>query len=756
LGSCAPAQDPLIGHLKVKMNADQSNCDTMGEALKAKDAAERKFHARNFKGARRSAIKAHNLCPSLEGISQMVATLEVHLASESKIDGESDWYRILSLSSSADEEEVKKQYKSLALLLHPDKNKSVGGETAFKLVSEAWSVLSDKSRKMVYDQKVRDHSIVNGANGLYTYDKKANKRARKNSAAASAAAESTIRPPGVDTFWTSCNHCRMQYEYLRIYLNHNLLCPNCQNAFMAVETGYPSNGSSSFSWSTKPPPQKKHSTIDHSYNSTSRTSSIPGTGHGVYQQENTYEAYNNQTFQFNQYTKTTDASAYNTHTLEKAKRKNEENHIYSYFPNANEYQSGRGRHSNRRRNNSNGYAYVGCTGETLPATAATTVTADAERVSGINADVTFGERYRSAVSGRKANVLREIFQLDTRGLLIEKAKAAICEKLQDSSISTSTHFAVKGEAERQEKCAENNLKVNGILSYNPMKKCKISNTKDAGVGIPATDENNLEQKRVPVHIDVPDPDFHDFDKDRMERAFSNDQVWATYDSEDGMPRLYAMVQKVISLKPFRIKMSFLNSKSNSELAPISWIASGFTKTCGDFRVGRYQITETVNIFSHRVNWTKGPRGIIRITPKKGDTWALYRNWSPDWNELTPDDVIYKYEIVEVIDDFTEEQGVNVIPLLKVAGFKAVFHRFTGPDVVRRIPKEELFRFSHRVPSRLLTGEERNNAPKGCHELDPAATPVDLLKVITDVKEDPVLGVSMQNSTSLASGLATAS
>lgn len=78
--------------------------------------------------------------------------------------------------------------------------------------------------------------------------------------------------------------------------------------------------------------------------------------------------------------------------------------------------------------------------------------------------------------------------------------------------------------------------------------------------------------------------------------------------------------------------------------------------------------------------------------------------------------------------------MTVIPLLKVAGFKAVFHRRTDSDVVRRIPKEELFRFSHRVPSRLLTGEEGNNAPKGCHELDPAATPVDLLKVITEVKE----------------------
>ncbi|KAK3154181.1 hypothetical protein QOZ80_2BG0187280 [Eleusine coracana subsp. coracana] len=729
------------------MSADVSTCDTMDEALRAKDAAERKFHARNMKGALRSAIKAQNLCPSLEGISQMVATLEVHLASESKIDGESDWYRILSLSASADEEEVKKQYKKLALLLHPDKNKSVGGEAAFKLVSDAWSVLSDKSRKMLYDQKKRDHSVVNGANGLYTYDKKANKRARKNAAAAaaaaSAAAEANIRPPGVDTFWTSCNRCRMQYEYLRIYLNHNLLCPNCHHAFMAIETGYPSNGTNSpFSWSTKSQQQKNHATAEHSYNSASRSSSIPGTGHGVYQQENTYEAYNNQSFQFSQYPKTTEAAAYGTQTSEKTKRKHEDNYIYSYFPSTNEYPSGRGRHSNRRRHISNDYASVDCNGDTLTATAGATVIADAGRINGINANGTSGERYRSAVSGRKANVLREIFQLDTRGLLIDKAKAAIREKLQGLNISTSNRFAEKREAERKEKHGENSLKVNnGFISDNPIKKRKIYNTKDVDVEIPATDEKNPEQKRVTVSIDVPDPDFIDFDKDRTERAFGNDQVWATYDSEDGMPRLYAMVQKVISLKPFRIRMSFLNSKSNSELAPINWIASGFTKTCGDFRVGRYQITETVNIFSHKVNWTKGPRGIIKITPKKGDTWALYRNWSSDWNELTPDDVIYKYEIVEVIDDFTEEQGVNVTPLLKVAGFKAVFHRLTGPDVVRRIPKEELFRFSHQVPSRLLTGEERNNAPKGCHELDPAATPVHLLKVITDVKDDAVLGIS---------------
>ncbi|NP_001130345.1 uncharacterized LOC100191440 [Zea mays] len=537
----------------------------------------------------------------------------------------------------------------------------------------------------------------------------------------------------------------MQYEYLRIYLNHNLLCPNCHNAFLAVETGFPCNGSSSsFSWSTKQQPQQNHNSTKHSYGSTSRTSSIPGTGHGGYQQDNAYDSYNNQGFQWNQYSKTTPAAgtnAYGTHALEKQRKKHDESYSYNYSESGNLYvhekaASRRGRFSKRRRHNYDTYTTVDFGGDNKETVAASTeptaVFTDVGRVNGTSA-----ERFRSAVSGRRANVLGEITQIDTRSLLLEKAKATVRKKLQELNITSSSRFAERRGSEGKLNPCGNNIKVNGVLSDKPGKGVKLCSSRSIEIQVPDTDDKNPEQRRVPVSIDVPDPDFHDFDKDRTEKAFDSDQVWATYDSEDGMPRLYVMVQKVLSMRPFRIRMSFLNSKSNIELAPISWVASGFQKTCGDFRVGRYQVSETVNIFSHRVSWTKGPRGVIRIVPQKGDTWALYRNWSPDWNELTPDDVIYKYEIVEVVDDFTEEQGLTVIPLLKVAGFKAVFHRHMDPKEVRRIPKEGLFQFSHRVPSRLLTGEEGNNAPKGCHELDPAATPVDLLKVITELKEDAV-------------------
>uniref|UniRef100_A0ACD5U9L9 Uncharacterized protein n=1 Tax=Avena sativa TaxID=4498 RepID=A0ACD5U9L9_AVESA len=735
----------------------------MDDAVKARTIAESKFHVRDLRGARKYAVKAQNLCPSLDGISQMVSTLEVHLAADSKIDGECDWYRILSLGAFADEEDVKKQYRKLALQLHPDKNKSVGAEEAFKLISEAWSVLSDTSRKAIYDQKRSDHSVVNVTNGMYTYDKKATKRARKNAAAAAsaaaaaaaaAAAEATTRPAGVETFWTSCNRCRMQYEYLRMYLNHNLLCPNCHHAFMAVETGFPCNGSSSsFSWSTKQQTQNhNNNSTKHSYGSASRTSSIPGTGHGGYQQDSTYDSYNTQSFQWNQYSNTTPTAgtnAYSAHSSEKPSKKNEESYTYNYPASGNTCDpeittSRRGRFAKRRRH-SNDYSavdYGGDNKETVVASTETIAFADVGRVNGTSV-----EKLRSAVSVKRANVLREISQIDTRCLLIEKAKEAIRGKLQELSMASCSRVAEKRKSEGKIYPSDSNIKANGFLSGKPGKGLKLCNSVSVNTQVPATatDEKNPEQKRVPVSIDVPDPDFHDFDKDRTERAFYSDQVWATYDSEDGMPRLYAMVQKVLSMKPFRIRMSFLNSKSNIELAPINWVASGFQKTCGDFRVGRYQITETVNIFSHKVSWTKGPRGIIRIIPQKGDTWALYRDWSPDWNELTPDDVIYKYEIVEVIDDFTEEEGLTVIPLLKVAGFKAVFHRHMDPKEVRRVPKGELFRFSHQVPSRLLTGEEGKNAPEGCHELDPAATPVDLLKVITEVKEEETLQTAKEGN-----------
>ncbi|EFJ21273.1 hypothetical protein SELMODRAFT_72972, partial [Selaginella moellendorffii] len=65
--------------------------------------------------------------------------------------GDHDWYAILRLDPRADDATIRTQYKKMALVLHPDKNRMNGAEEAFKLVNEAWTLLSDKNKKMIYD-----------------------------------------------------------------------------------------------------------------------------------------------------------------------------------------------------------------------------------------------------------------------------------------------------------------------------------------------------------------------------------------------------------------------------------------------------------------------------------------------------------------------------------------------------------------------------------------------------------------------------
>ncbi|THU55546.1 hypothetical protein C4D60_Mb11t07720 [Musa balbisiana] len=345
---------------------------------------------------------------------------------------------------------------------------------------------------------------------------------------------------------------------------------------------------------------------------------------------------------------------------------------------------------------------------------------------------------------RHDNLGREFSHMDIRTMLIEMSKLAIDKKIAEWKCHCE--IDAKENAKKKQKLGETDKEevndvVHGDATNQDRSVESVTNTKQFTIEKNSSDVQSADsdnENNEPVSIDVPDPDFHDFDHDRSERSFGSDQIWATYDDEDGMPRYYALVQQVISLKPFKVRMSFLTSRSNSEFGPLNWVASGFAKTCGDFRIGRYEVNDTVNIFSHKVKWEKGPRGVIKIIPRKGETWALYRNWSPKWNEHTPDDIIYKYDMVEVLEDYSEEEGVSVIPLAKVSGFRTVFRRHMDPKESKRIPKEEMFRFSHQVPSYLLTGEEAENAPKSFFELDPAATPLELLQIICESKKEVAL------------------
>src|SRR3989344_2112586 len=60
-----------------------------------------------------------------------------------------DYYKILGVDRGASEEEIKKAFRKLAHVHHPDKKG--GDEAKFKEASEAYAVLSDKAKRRQYD-----------------------------------------------------------------------------------------------------------------------------------------------------------------------------------------------------------------------------------------------------------------------------------------------------------------------------------------------------------------------------------------------------------------------------------------------------------------------------------------------------------------------------------------------------------------------------------------------------------------------------
>lgn len=68
------------------------------EAIRARDIAEKKYAAQDFVGAKKFVLKAQRLFPDLDGISQMLAVLDVHHVAQTKVSSNDlDWYGILQV-----------------------------------------------------------------------------------------------------------------------------------------------------------------------------------------------------------------------------------------------------------------------------------------------------------------------------------------------------------------------------------------------------------------------------------------------------------------------------------------------------------------------------------------------------------------------------------------------------------------------------------------------------------------------------------
>ena len=83
-----------------------------------------------------------------------------------------DYYKILGIEQDADSESIKKAYKRLAKLHHPDLNPDdiESSEQKFKEINEAYHVLIDVNERKKYDQFGADFEQLGGGGARFEGD----------------------------------------------------------------------------------------------------------------------------------------------------------------------------------------------------------------------------------------------------------------------------------------------------------------------------------------------------------------------------------------------------------------------------------------------------------------------------------------------------------------------------------------------------------------------------------------------------------
>ncbi|KAF2020443.1 TPR-like protein [Aaosphaeria arxii CBS 175.79] len=118
----------------------------------------------NWEEAAREYKAIHEANPSEPGIARDIRNAELELKKSKR----KDYYKILGIEKDATEQEVKKAYRKLAIVHHPDKNP--GDEEAaerFKEIQEAHETLSDSQKRARYDsgEDLIDPSDMFGGGG---------------------------------------------------------------------------------------------------------------------------------------------------------------------------------------------------------------------------------------------------------------------------------------------------------------------------------------------------------------------------------------------------------------------------------------------------------------------------------------------------------------------------------------------------------------------------------------------------------------
>ena len=700
------------------------------EALRAVQIAESKMQGGDFEGGLKFAMKAKKMYADVENIAQILTVCEVHIAAQNKLSGGSDmdWYAILQAGQLADEATIKKQYRKLALLLHPDKNKFAGAEAAFKLIGQANAVLGDQAKRSLYDMKYKV-SVRPAAPKTSSYQSNGNAFGAKHDGNATnyqnnSFSNSTFwnvrQQAEPQIFWTSCKHCNTKCQYYKNFLNATLRCPKCWNSF---------------------------------------------TGHDLGQQDvppvYTWASCNNQ------------KEAPKHSQPQPASESNGGGHADNFVPVPMKKcaAAGVGGYGKGRKSN-DGFAATGRAKGNVPASKGTKATESrtstnvgSKRVRQSAPDSRGGFNTGSGNDVKDANVQEngvDPSRLNARRSSRQKPHVSYVESDDTDDFESPSKKPRQNESfdtnefEKRKEPASGGLSNDnnpvgsaaGVVSQNKEVRNKINGPSqeaflqnkskieqsyvqkemfksDPGLKTPKEDNCSPLNSNVPSDTEVIrclDAEFNDFEKDKAEDCFAVNQFWAIYDSTDAMPRFYALIKKVAS--PFKLRITWLEPDPDNE-GEVGWHDADLPIACGKFSFGDSQNVTDRSMFSHRIHCIKGSgKGSYLVYPKKGETWAIFRDWDFHWSSNPEKHSKYEFEYVEILSDFTENVGIEVAYLSKVNGFVSLFQRTKKIGIITfHVLPNELYRFSHRIPSYKMTGNERKGVPRGSFELDPAAMPM---------------------------------
>ncbi|KAK9069457.1 hypothetical protein SSX86_011361 [Deinandra increscens subsp. villosa] len=719
------------------------------EALRAKKIAEEKMVNNDFEGARKIALKAKQLFPELDNISQLITVCEIHCVAQKKIYGSAkDLYAILQVDNVADETTIRKQYRKLALLLHPDKNKFPGAEAAFKLVGEANMTLSDKGKRSIYDIKCREPAaafatkIQNSQKNQTSYAGQQTKAKTVPSSqfnGANHGQQTTSKASIRLTFWTYCPFCQSKYEYLREFVNKALRCQHCSKLFIGYDIGpqgpdreasFVNGKVQNVNLGPKPVSQQKKG-------------GEVGKGKGKKQKDGQFSS------NFD-HKRTED-----TRMKQEGVTKPKVNSVQKPTVTAKGTHKKRGRkvaaESRETSSDKKEAAGVGVSdgsgakdknkkrGRTMAAESRETCSAKKE-AAGVGVSDGSGAKDTNTKRGRMMAEESSPTSSDVK----EAACGGVSGGPDGDSLNRRRSYREKQQVSYQE---------NGGGEFSPQKRSKLRKSSndaedmkteavsgcvdksdvaaaDASTpkskpkvnGEAVTPNNHSNSDSDPEFVDCPDQDFTNFDKDKEEHCFAVGQIWACYDSVDSMPRFYAQIRKVYSSK-FRLRITWLESEPDNILE-LKWAEEGLPVGCGDFQLAETEETSDRLMFSHQIVVKKGAtKSSYVISPQKGEIWAIYKNWDINWSSDPENHTKYKFDVVEILE--VDNDCISVDFLLKVKGFVSVFQRSLAAGIAQsKFPSNERFRFSHRIPSAKLTGTERAGVPAGSLELDMASLPAD--------------------------------